>query len=106
MGETKVEAAELNTAADQLAEIQVEFRKADNKADDVVRGAGTKLGKAGGWQTSAALADFANRWNGQVKHLHKQMQSVAEKLKSSADRYTRREVEENANMQQIQADFG
>ncbi|RAJ71697.1 excreted virulence factor EspC (type VII ESX diderm) [Streptomyces sp. Amel2xB2] len=106
MGQTKVEAAELKKAAGELAEIQVEFRRADNKADDVVRAAGTKLGKVGGWQTAAALGDFANRWNGQVKHLHRQMQSVAEKLKSSADDYTKREIEENANMRKIQEDFG
>ncbi|MCH6162229.1 type VII secretion target [Streptomyces marispadix] len=106
MGQTKVDSAELNKAAGELAEIQVEFRRADNKADDVVRDAGTKLGKAGGWQTAAALGDFANRWNDQVKHLHQQMQSVAEKLKSSADQYTKREIEENANIQKIQADFG
>ncbi|QPP06868.1 hypothetical protein G4Z16_11220 [Streptomyces bathyalis] len=106
MGATKVEVAELNKAVGELAEIQMEFRKADDKADDVVRHAGTKLRKAGGRQTSAALGDFANRWNGQVKHLHQQMQSVAEKLKSSADRYTLREIEENAKRRKIQADFG
>lgn len=106
MGQTKVQSAELKKAASELTEIQVEFRRADNKADDTVREAGTKLGKAGGWQTAAALGDFADRWNGQVKHLHQQMQSVAEKLKSSADKYTRREIEENANMKKIQADFG
>jgi hypothetical protein len=64
------------------------------------------VGKAGGWQTAAALGDFANRWNEQVKHLHQQMQSVAEKLKDSADKYTQRDIEENANMQKIKADFG
>lgn len=106
MGQTKVQSDELHKAASDLAELQVEFRRADNKADDVVRGAGTKLGKAGGWQTAAAFGDFANRWNDQVQNLHKQMQSVAEKLKTSADQYTKREIEENANVRKIQADFG
>lgn len=111
---TKADTQRMDQSANALVDLRGDTENVDNAAVDDTRSSVMGLNKhtAPGppeeeaWETARALTVLDDRWGNQVQNLKSMLQDISDKLHATTGHYTRREQEEQAQMDSMNSAFG